>query len=136
MQVCWESFKNMVLKFFPQMIFPLNLDFRHRLSFSKELRWRIWMQIPHLWPASDFVDFFAAWVLLYSCHLQMQTSRPSESYRYIIHWLNYKNRFFSLEYRFSKCKSSLTFFLPLCINIFSWFSAQDAYLKNNHFIEW
>ena len=46
------------------------------------------MQIPHFWSASDFVDFFAAWVL-YSCHVQMQTSWPSEWGRYIIHWINW-----------------------------------------------
>lgn len=33
------------------------------------------MQIPHLWPASDFVDFFAARVL-YSCHVMCKCKHP------------------------------------------------------------
>lgn len=129
-QACWESLKkNTYWNYFQKWFFFLNLDWRYPLSFGKKFRWRIWMQIPHLWPALDFVDFFAAWVPLYSYHVQMQASWPSQQYRFIILWINYKNRLFSFEYRLSKCKLSPTLyiFLVFCPR----FIPQD-----NHLIEW
>ena len=43
---------------------------------------------------------------------------------------------FHLRTGFPNANCLLHFFLPVCVNVFFLFSAQEEYLKNNHCIEW